>query len=158
MKKTFLILLASCGITGFFAFTGCIKDDVLPSAENTHALSRKAPNFGGFHIDATAVTGFGTVSGKILPLEAQPTIFLIGTTTIELFLNDDGTIDNTEVPEGNYSVYIQPGNLNYLDHTIDNITVNPNSATDLGTIALEYGYYGGGGGCEVGWGRIKRGT
>lgn len=156
MKKTFLILLAASGILGLFAFTGCVKDKILPSGEDTNTVSRKALNFGGFILPETNTTQYGTVAGIVLPLEAQARIYLIGaTTTIELDLDDhDGSIDKIEVPVGTYSVYIQPENPGYLDYTIDGVIVNPNLTTNIGTIILQY-YGWGGGGCEVGWGRQR---
>ena len=157
MKKKFLILFAASGILCLFAFTGCVKDNILPSAEDTNTVSRKALNFGGFILPETNTTQYGTLTGIVLPLEAQARVYLIGNTTIELDLDDhNGSINKNEISVGEYSVYIQPENLNYLDYTIDGVLINPNLATDIGTITLQY-YGWGGSGCEIGWGKTKPG-
>ena len=157
MKKKFLILFAASGILCLFAFTGCVKDNILPSTEDTNTVSRKALNFGGFILPETNTTQYGTLTGIVLPLEAQARVYLIGNTTIELDLDDhNGSINKNEISVGEYSVYIQPENLNYLDYTIDGVLINPNLATDIGTITLQY-YGWGGSGCEIGWGKTKPG-
>ena len=146
MKKTFLILFAASGILCLFAFTGCVKDNIIPPAEETNTVSRKALNFGGFILPETNTTQYGTLTGIVLPLEAQARVYLIGDTTIELDLDDhNGSINKNEVSVGEYSVYIQPENLNYHDYTIDGVFINPNLTTDIGTITLQYYGWGGGG-------------
>ena len=156
MKKIILIQYAAIGILYLLLCTGCVKDHVLPPAADSNLLSRKALNVGGFITDITNTTKKGKVTGTILPLEANARLFLMGSTTIELPLDGTGAINNNEVSAGIYSVYIEPTNYSYLDYTIDNVTVNAGLTTDLGTIILDYMYYGGSG-CEIGWGRAKPG-
>jgi hypothetical protein len=156
MKNIFLILFKASGILGLLIFTGCVKNNIPPPGQNTHTLYRKTPNFGGF-IFETNTTKYGVVTGIVLPLEAEPKVYVIGNTTVELSLDDGGAINKNEVPAGEYSIYIQPANPNYLDYTIDGVVVNSNCETNIGNVVLQYYGYGGSGGCEIGWGRIKSG-
>ena len=156
MKKIILIQYAAIGILYLLLSTGCVKDNVLAPAADSDVSSRKALELGGFITDLINAPTHGRVKGTILPPEAKARLFLIGSTTIELPLDSNGAIISNDVPTGNYSVYIEPGDYTYQDYLIENVTVNAGLLTDLGTIILEYVYYGGSG-CEIGWGRTKPG-
>ena len=143
---------------GLFTFAGCVKDNILSPASGQQALSRKSLNFTGFILPESNTMKYGTITGIILPPDAKGRVFLFSNaSTIELDLDDkDGSIKKSDVPVGEYSVYVQPENLNYYDYMIEGIIVNPNLSTDIGTITLQYAGWGGGG-CEIGWGRSKQG-
>ena len=80
----------------------------------------------------------GSISGKILPLDADPVIQTVsGTDTISTFTNEDGFFKLVGVLAGNYNVSIMPQNSSYKDSTITGVEVNQNQDTDLGTITLE---------------------
>lgn len=154
MKKIFLTSFTTSVLFGFLVFTSCVKESIPPPTDNAQTSSRMAPTFGGFILPDT-ITSYGSLTGAVLPLVAQPKVYLIGNSTIELSLDNSGAINKNSVPAGDYEVYIQPSNLNYQSHTINGVLINPGLVTDIGTILLEYGGNGGGGGCEIGWGKFK---
>ncbi len=80
----------------------------------------------------------GSISGKVLPLDADAVVNAItGSDTISTFPLVDGTFLLVAVPEGEYSVEINPGNLTYTDTTITGVNVIANQNVDLGTIQLQ---------------------
>ena len=102
-----------------------------------------------------ATQNFGSMRGTILPIEAEARIYLSGAASIELIVDSIGMIVPRQLPEGEYTVDIAPANYYYGSYTISNVFVYADSVTNLGTITLEYTYYGGSG-CEIGWGRLKK--
>ena len=140
------------------AVSGCTKDDVLPQPGSNFSHSskkksvRKAPNFGDLYTD---IQRFGSMTGTILPIDTEAKVYLSGAASIELIVDSTGMILPKQLPEGEYTVDIAPANYYYGSYTISNVFVYADSVSNLGTITLEYAYYGGGGGCEIGWGRQK---
>ena len=81
----------------------------------------------------------GSISGQVLPLEAQPTIWTVyGTDTITTYTNLQGFFKLMALPAGLYDVNIIPADtVIYMDTTITNVQVIANQDTDIGTITLE---------------------
>jgi len=153
MQRTAIVIfcIAVCG--------GCTKDDVIPqpSSNISHTSKKKflhkAPNFGDLYTD---IQKFGSMTGKIFPIDAEAKVYLSGAASIELMVDSTGMILPKQLPEGEYTADITPANYYYGSYTISNVFVYADSVTNLGTITLAYGEYGGGGGgCEIGWGRQK---
>lgn len=81
----------------------------------------------------------GSISGHILPLEVQPTIWTIyGTDTISTYTDLQGFFKLMALPAGLYDVNIIPSDtLVYRDTTITGVQVIVNQDTDIGTVTLE---------------------
>lgn len=90
-------------------------------------------------IRVTPMVISGSISGQVLPLDAQPTIWTVyGTDTITTYTDLQGFFKLMGLPQGNYDVNIIPADtLIYLDTTITSIPVIPNQDTDIGVITLE---------------------
>jgi len=78
----------------------------------------------------------GTITGKILPLEANATVYLIGNQTFRLPVDENGAIYQDYFPAGFYTVIISPANSIFGDYVINDIEIVPGSTTDLGLIQL----------------------
>lgn len=158
MKKTFLkqstaIVLLFVGVCG-----GCTKDTILSMPDNdTPSILKKkslgkAPNFADQYKDDQK---YGSIKGIMLPIEAEPRIFLTGNASMEFSLDSSGMI-LVQVPAGEYAVEIVPANNYYSAYIISNVFVYTDSITNLGTITLPFAdYIGGDSGCQIGWGRLK---
>lgn len=81
----------------------------------------------------------GRISGKVLPLDAQPTIWTIyGTDTVTTYTDLQGFFKLMALPAGQYDVNIFPADtLMYRDTTITDIQVIANQDTDIGIVTLE---------------------
>ncbi len=81
----------------------------------------------------------GSISGQVLPVETDPTIWTVsGTDTISTFTDLNGFFKLMALPEGNYDVNITPADtLVYRDTTLIGINVFANQNTEIGTITLE---------------------
>ena len=81
----------------------------------------------------------GSISGQVLPIEAQPTIWTVyGTDTVTTFTNQQGFFKLIALPEGMYDVNIVPADtLVYRDSTLTGIQVFANQNTNIGTVNLE---------------------
>jgi hypothetical protein len=80
----------------------------------------------------------GSISGKILPLDADPVVWTIsGVDTVSTFTNDEGFFKLVGLLEGYYDVSISPTNPAYQDSTITDVQVIQNQDTDLGIITLQ---------------------
>jgi hypothetical protein len=80
----------------------------------------------------------GTISGKVLPLDADPVINTIsGMDTVSTFSNEEGLFKLVGLLAGDYDISIISQNSSYKDSTITNVQVIQNQDTDLGTITLE---------------------
>ena len=81
----------------------------------------------------------GSISGQVLPIEAQPTIWTVyGTDTVTTFTNQQGFFKLIALPEGMYDVNIVPADtLVYRDSTLIGIQVFANQDTNIGTVTLE---------------------
>jgi hypothetical protein len=80
----------------------------------------------------------GSISGQVLPLDADPTIWtVVGTDTASTFTNLSGFFKLMALLEGTYDVNIIPADtLTYRDTTITNVSVIANQTTDIGTVIL----------------------
>jgi len=81
----------------------------------------------------------GSISGQVLPLDADPTIWtLVGTDTASTFTDFNGLFKLMALPEGTYDVHVIPTDtLIYRDTTITGVNVIANQITDIGVINLE---------------------
>jgi len=81
----------------------------------------------------------GAISGQVLPLDADPTIWtVVGTDTVSTFTDIAGLFKLMALPEGNYNVHITPADtLIYRDTTITDVNVFANQITDIGIVTLE---------------------
>jgi hypothetical protein len=81
----------------------------------------------------------GTISGQVLPLDANPTIWTVsGTDTISTFTDPNGFFKLMALPEGTYNVHITPSDISiYRDSTITDVEVFANVNTDIRVINLE---------------------
>lgn len=78
----------------------------------------------------------GTIAGKVLPLEANATVYLISNQTFRLPVDEDGSIRQDFFPAGFYTVIIRPANNAFGDYVINDVEIVSSSTTDLGTIHL----------------------
>jgi Domain of unknown function (DUF4382) len=81
----------------------------------------------------------GSISGQVLPLDAQPTIWTVyGTDTITTYTDLQGFFKLMALPEGLYDVNIIPADtLIYRDTVITGVQVIANQETDIGTVTLQ---------------------
>jgi len=81
----------------------------------------------------------GSISGQVLPLEAQPTIWTIyGTDTITTYTDLQGFFKLMALDQGVYNVNIIPADtMMYRDTVVANVQVIANQNTDIGTIQLQ---------------------
>jgi len=81
----------------------------------------------------------GSISGQVLPLDAQPTIWTIyGTDTITTYSDLQGFFKLMALNQGVYDVNIIPADtMMYRDTVVSNVQVIANQNTDIGTIILE---------------------
>lgn len=79
----------------------------------------------------------GSISGKVLPLDAAASVSAIsGTDTISTYPLLDGTFLLVALPADTFNVKITPNNILYADTTIVGVNVVAAQNTDLGTIVL----------------------
>jgi Domain of unknown function (DUF4382) len=81
----------------------------------------------------------GSISGQVLPPDAQPTIWTVyGTDTITTYTDLQGFFKLMALPEGLYDVNIIPADtLIYRDTVITGVQVIANQETDIGTVTLQ---------------------
>lgn len=89
-------------------------------------------------IRLSTVAESGAISGTVLPLGVQVLVTADnGTDTISAYTNADGNFMLHGVPEGTYTVTIEPEAASGLqDVVIDDVEVTTGNVTDLGTIEL----------------------
>lgn len=79
----------------------------------------------------------GTISGTILPIEAQPLVWtMVDTDSVYAYPDTTGFFKIMALPEGTYDVNIIAQNTAYNDTTLFNIEVVKEENTDIGTINL----------------------
>ena len=79
----------------------------------------------------------GSISGIVLPLDADATIWTIfGTDTISAFPDTSGYFKLFALHEGMYDLNINSGNAAYRDTLISDVQVYSNQNTDIGTVVL----------------------
>lgn len=80
----------------------------------------------------------GSISGLILPLDANPVVRITaGEDTITTYTNEEGYFMLMGLLEGFYNVNVTPTDTSYTDTIITNVQVMQNSVTDLGLITLD---------------------
>lgn len=80
----------------------------------------------------------GSISGMVLPLDAQATVFTtIGLDTVTTYPDALGFFKLMVLPQGVYNLEIDPSNPAYKDTLIENVSVFSHQNTDIGTIELE---------------------
>jgi|26BtaG_2_1085354.scaffolds.fasta_scaffold00005_150 hypothetical protein len=90
-------------------------------------------------IRATTVAESGAISGKVLPLGIRTMVTAInGSTEISSYTNLQGDFLLSGVPDGNYSVTVQPDiRLEIPAVTINNVAVIRGEVTNMGEINLQ---------------------
>ena len=79
----------------------------------------------------------GTISGTVLPLDADAKVWTISDAdTISAFPDQNGFFKLMCIKEGTYQVHVTPANILYQSLVIDNVIVNAQENTDLGIITL----------------------
>jgi len=80
----------------------------------------------------------GSISGQVLPLDAQATVFtIVGLDTATTYPDLTGLFKLMALPQGTYNVEIYPANPVYKDTIINNVNVLANQNVNIGTIILE---------------------
>ncbi len=80
----------------------------------------------------------GSISGQVLPLDAQANVFTtIGTDTVSTYPDADGFFKLMVLPQGIYKVEFQPENSAYKDTAITGVNVLPDHNTNLGQVTLK---------------------
>lgn len=81
----------------------------------------------------------GSISGQVLPLDAQPTIWTIyGTDTITTYSDLQGFFKLMALNQGVYDVNIIPADtMMYRDTVVTNVQVIANQETDIGIVTLQ---------------------
>lgn len=81
----------------------------------------------------------GSITGQVLPLDAQPTIWTVyGTDTITTFTDLQGFFKLMALYQGNYDVNIVPvDTMVYRDTIITGVQVIANQETDIGLVTLQ---------------------
>ncbi|MGE5438197.1 MAG: DUF4382 domain-containing protein [Syntrophothermus sp.] len=84
-----------------------------------------------------AVVTSGSISGQVLPLEAQAKVWTVaGTDTLTTYPDSLGNFKLVAVPGGTYNVYLTPAATGFQQKIINDVIVTPQTNTDLGTITL----------------------
>jgi hypothetical protein len=79
----------------------------------------------------------GSISGHVLPLDAQTTVFTtIGPDTVTTYPDLDGFFKLMALPQGIYNVEMYPANAAFKDTVISNIYVVAAQDTNIGIIQL----------------------
>lgn len=88
-------------------------------------------------IRVTAVITSGSISGQVLPVDADAAIStVVDQDTVYAYPNSEGFFSLMTLPSGVYSLYINPSNIAYKDTTISNIDVTAGHDTNIGVITL----------------------
>jgi hypothetical protein len=79
----------------------------------------------------------GTISGTVLPLDAQSIVWsMVDTDSVFAYPDETGYFQLMALPEGQYDINIFPGNVDYSNTTISNVDVTREANTNLGNINL----------------------
>lgn len=80
----------------------------------------------------------GTISGVILPLDAQATVFTeVQLDTVSTYPDVNGQFKLMALPQGIYDVNIHPENAAYRDTVIFGVNVLANQNTDIDSVELQ---------------------
>lgn len=79
----------------------------------------------------------GSLSGVVDPMEANPSVYAImDSDTTTTSIDTTGSFKFEDLNAGEYSVWIEAGNEQYADTTLNEVEVESGQNTDLGTITL----------------------
>lgn len=79
----------------------------------------------------------GTISGQVLPIDANAAVStIVATDTVATLADTSGFFKLMALPEGTYSLRINPSNQIYRDTTITGVTVVRKQETNIGTVTL----------------------
>lgn len=79
----------------------------------------------------------GTISGLVLPLDAQAKVWTVaGTDTITTFTDEMGNFKLMALPAGTYQLNVEAGNAIYQPKTVVDVVVTAQQNTSVGTITL----------------------
>jgi hypothetical protein len=79
----------------------------------------------------------GTISGQVLPLDAQAIVFTtIGSDTVTTYPDALGFFRLMALPQGTYNLEINPVNLAYKDTVITGVNVLANQNNNIGLVEL----------------------
>lgn len=88
-------------------------------------------------IRVQAAMASGTISGQVIPLDANPSIWTVaGEDTVTTFTDENGFFTLMALPQGTYDVNIDPDNPDYPSVTINDVVVSAGQDTNIGTIDL----------------------
>ncbi len=81
----------------------------------------------------------GTISGQVLPEDADATVWTLvgGTDTVSTYPNSGGYFSLMALPADTFDVHIEPNNIAYSDSIITGVIVTAGNNTDIGTIILQ---------------------
>ncbi|WP_445665394.1 DUF4382 domain-containing protein [Fodinibius sp. AD559] len=81
----------------------------------------------------------GSVAGSVEPAEAAPNVFAImdNDTAATTQTDQDGSFLLQGLEDGQYDISIEPTNEQYADTTVNDVIVEEDEQTDLGTIILD---------------------
>jgi len=81
----------------------------------------------------------GSIAGSVEPAEAAPNVFAImdDDTAATTQTDEDGGFLLQGLEDGQYDVSLEPTNEQYADTTINDVVVEEDEQTDLGTLTLE---------------------
>lgn len=87
-------------------------------------------------VEANALTG--TISGKVLPLDAKADVRTIaGTDTVTTYPDSLGFFKLVALPEGTYTLYVAHSASGYKDAQLTGLKVIKGQNTDAGTITMQ---------------------
>lgn len=88
-------------------------------------------------IRVQAAVASGSISGLVLPLDADPVIWTVaGEDTITTFTDENGFFTLMALPQGTYDINIDPINPVYQPVIVDDVVVTAGQDTNIGTIDL----------------------
>lgn len=88
-------------------------------------------------IRVQAAMASGTISGQVLPLDANPVIWTVANDdTVSTFTDENGFFTLMALPQGTYDVNIDPNNPDYLPVIVGDVVVTAGQDTNIGTIDL----------------------
>ena len=89
-------------------------------------------------IRVTPLITSGTISGQVLPKDAQAKVFtMVGSDTVSTYPDSSGFFKIMTLPQGMYDVHFFPDTSKYRDSTLVGVPVLANQNTDLGVTELE---------------------
>lgn len=136
MKNTTITGIAALFITMSLLAASCAKEKATELAKSqAQSASVKNPLLSGKFYNPYS---YGYITGRILPIEAKPSIVLHSAgEDIVLHIDENGSLGKSRVPSGIYTLSINPGNNAYGGYVINDLSITDNGVTDIGTIILQ---------------------